>query len=172
MNAGISRRKATVTSTGNVVSLPQKAGPRPDDLAEAEQLPVVLRLIDVLDRENAALASGDRNAIPDLALEKRLACRAWEEAAASLAEAAGEGGLDAGRHRTLHAMLHRLDQTSRENQRRLSAMLAAHERVMEIIAAAVRAADPAVKGYARNGAPMRRGPLAVAPRAVSYNCAT
>src|SRR5512132_530363 len=52
-------------------------------------LDAIGRLADVIERENAALAAGGREAVRPLLEEKRTACRAYEEAVRELSELAG-----------------------------------------------------------------------------------
>ena len=127
-------------------------------------LDAIGRLADVIERENAALAAGGREAVRPLLEEKRTACRAYEEAVRELSEPAGTD--DAARAAVRRAV-ERLGRVSAENRRRLAAAIAAHKRLLDAIAAAVRELTPATGAYARSGAPWQG--LFVAPPAVSID---
>jgi hypothetical protein len=130
-------------------------------------LTAITALIDVIERENAALIRGDRDDVRLLAEEKRLACRDYEEAAHQPAT-----GTDAAKREPMRGALHRLAEVSAENRRRLAAALAAHHRLIQLVAEAVRAQQPAAGGYARGGAPAARARLSAAPPALTFDRAT
>lgn len=127
----------------------------------------ITALIDVIERENAALIRGDRNNVQLLAEEKRLACGHYEEAAREFGE-----GADAGQREPMRRALHRLADVTTENRRRLAAALAAHHRLIQLISEAVRAQQPAPGGYARGGTPVARARLSAAPPAFTFDRAT
>lgn len=127
-------------------------------------LTAVLALIDVLERENAALKAADRDALRLVCDEKRLACRAYEDAAGTWADAG-----NAAAHRWLRPALQRLADASAENRRRLAAALAAHRRLMELIGEALRTRQPSAGGYARGGAPVPRARQGAAPPALGFD---
>lgn len=127
-------------------------------------LQAIAALVGVLERENAALKAADRAAVQSLAEEKRLACSRYEEAA----RAPGAGTEPTTRD-ALRRALHRLADASAENRRRLAAALAAHHRLMQLIAEAVRAQQPPAGGYARGGAPATRARQSSAPMAFSFD---
>lgn len=130
-------------------------------------LTAITTLIDAIERENAALITGNRDDVRLLAEEKRLACRLYEEAAGKWAIGAG-----AAKQEPMRRALERLAVVSAENHRRLAAALAAHHRLIQLIAEAVRAQQPATGGYARGGAPAVRARLSAAPQAFSFDRAT
>ena len=140
----------------NGVTAPVPAGER--------LLDAILKLSRLLEQENAALRQGDRGAIRALAEEKRLTCQAYEDAAA----AAGEVSAGAMRER-LRQAIQRLAETSAENRRRLAAGLAAHHRLMQVIAEALREQQPVQPGYAHGGRPAGRARQASPPPAFSFN---
>ncbi|QLH40187.1 MAG: hypothetical protein HWD60_16340 [Defluviicoccus sp.] len=122
------------------------------------------RLVHVLERENAALAAHDDTAVARLLAEKQAACAALEDAVRGLP--------DAGASRlALGALGVRLRRAGAENQRRLSAGIAARKRFLELVAAAVREQNAGAGIYARSGAPAhgRNRGTTVAPSALSFD---
>ena len=109
----------------------------------------IAALSTLLEQENAALARSDSDALRRLAEDKPRACRAYEEAAAALSASAvlREPAL----RRQIRRALARLAEASAVNRRRLAAALAAHHRLMELVAEALRAREPGTGAYAAGG---------------------
>lgn len=126
-----------------------------DALAGAGEalLRAITVLTALLDHENDALARADRGALRRLAADKPCACRAYEEAAAALSDTAAL--LEPALRTRLHRGLTRLAEVSAVNRRRLAAALAAHHRLMELVAEALRARQPGAGVYAAGGATPR-----------------
>lgn len=118
----------------------------------------------VLGKENAALSKGDRDGVRALAEEKRVACRAYEDAARTPPTA-----VDKAMGERLRQSMRRLAETSTENRRRLSAALAAHHRLMQLIAEALREQQPGPVVYARGGASAVRTRRTTPPPAFTFD---
>lgn len=128
-------------------------------------LDAIGRLAEVIERENAALAAGGREAVRSFLQEKRSACRTYEEAVRELSDCAAD---DTSRS-ALRRAAERLGRASAENRRRLAAAIAAHKRLLDTIAMAVRDLSPATGAYARTGAPSRSSAVLHAPPALSFD---
>lgn len=131
----------------------------------ASLLDAIGRLTEVIERENAALAAGAREAVRPFLQEKRTACRTYEEAVRELSDRPAN---DASRA-ALRRAAERLGRASAENRRRLAAAIAAHKRLLDTIAMAVRDLTPAAGAYARSGAPSRSSGVSYAPPALSFD---
>ena len=132
----------------------------------ASLLDAIGGLVEVIERENAALAAGGREAVRPLLQEKRMACRTYEEAVRELSDRAAAD--DASRSALCRAA-ERLGRASAENRRRLAAAIAAHKRLLDTIAMAVRDLTPAAGAYVRSGAPSRSSGVSYAPPALSFD---
>jgi hypothetical protein len=140
-------------------------GSSPSPSREAETLLAAIGALDlVLAKENAALSKGDREGVRALAEEKRLACRGYEEAART-----PPTGLDKAMRERLRQAMRRLTDTSAENRRRLSAALAAHHRLMQLVAEAVREQQPGPTLYTRGGPSPARVRRPTPPPAFSFD---
>jgi hypothetical protein len=128
-------------------------------------LDAIGRLADVIERENAALAAGGRDPVRPLLEEKRTACLTYEEAVRELADPAGA---DDGSRAALRRAAERLGRASAENRRRLAAAIAAHKRLLDAVAAAMREQSSSAGAYAKTGAPARTV-LSLAPPALSFD---
>lgn len=133
-----------------------------------------VRLARILERENAALAAHDEAAVSGLLAEKQAACAAFEERMRSLADAGASDPAEArwGASRLqLGTIGERLRQAAAENQRRLSAGIAARKQVLELIATAIRQQNAGASTYARSGVPAcsRGRGTAVPPQALSFD---
>ena len=115
-------------------------------------LAAIAMLTDLLDQENRALATADRDALRRLADEKQRACRTCEDAARALQEDATV--LDQGIRHRLRPALARLADVSAVNRRRLAAALAA---------------QPAPSAYAAGGGAPARTRLSVPPPALGFD---
>jgi hypothetical protein len=138
-------------------------------VGEAEA--VIVRLADVLLRENAALGDGRRDELAALTAEKIAACRAYEALLKSFAEKPGTlGAVDDDQRRRLRQLGEKLMAVAGENARRLEVAVAAHRRFMETVAEAARSLAPGPGTYSCKGSVGQgraaRGP---APVAVSVN---
>jgi hypothetical protein len=132
---------------------------------EAETLLTAIGALDlVLSKENAALNNGDRESVRALAEEKRLACRDYEEAARTPPTA-----MDKAMRERLRRAMRKLAETSAENRRRLSAALAAHHRLMQLIADAMREQQPGPALYTRGGPSAARVRRPTPPPAFSFD---
>lgn len=130
-------------------------------------LAAVAVLTGLLEQENDALAATDRDGVRQLTAEKQRACRVCEDAAQALrADAAMR---DPGLHRRLQPALARLADVSAVNRRRLAAALAAHRRLMELVADALRTRGPAPAAYASGGASAARARLSMPPPALQFD---
>jgi hypothetical protein len=133
-------------------------------------LAAIDRLVTVIERENAAFAAGQREPIEGLLDDKRAACRDYEEAVrAMLGNGPADIGVDEASRRALRPAVERLGHVATENRRRLAAAIAAHKRLLEIVATTMRELSPSASGYVRNGAPSRGKISPVAPPAVSFD---
>lgn len=132
---------------------------------EAETLLGAIGALDlILSKENQALSKGDREAVRALAEEKRMACRSYEEAARTPPTA-----LDKAMRERLRQSMRRLADTSAENRRRLSAALAAHHRLMQLVADALREQQPGPALYTRGGPSAARVRRPTPPPAFSFD---
>ena len=130
-------------------------------------LAAVVALTRLLEQENSALAATDRGGVRQLADEKQRACQACEDAARALR--AGAALLDPAERRRLAPALARLADVSAVNRRRLAAALAAHRRLMELVAEALRTRGPAPAGYASGGASPLRAQASMSPPALRFD---
>ena len=130
-------------------------------------LAAIAVLTDLLDQENRALATADRDGLRRLADEKHRACRTCEDAARALQEDATV--LDQGIRHRLRPALARLADVSAVNRRRLAAALAAHRRLMELVADALRTRQPTPSAYAAGGGSPARTRLSVPPPALGFD---
>lgn len=138
--------------------------------AAANVLAAIDRLVMVIERENAAFAAGQREPVQDLLNEKRNACRDYEEAVrAMFGDDIVDLAIDEASRRALRPEVERLGRAAAENRRRLLANIAAHKRLLEVAAAAIRELTPSASGYARSGASARAAMLPFAPPAVSFD---
>ncbi len=157
------------------VGAPAFPAPRPSSLPSPSPLITdAERLASVLERENAALAAHDEAAVSGLLAEKQAACAAFEERMRSLADAGATDSAEArwGASRLqLGTIGERLRQAAAENQRRLSAGIAARKQVLELIATAIRQQNAGASTYARSGVPAcsRGRGTAVPPQALSFD---
>jgi hypothetical protein len=133
----------------------------------ADLLDAIGRLADVIERENAALAAGERAPVRPLLEEKQTACRMYEEAVRALSGNAPDaaGPDDA----SLRRAAERLGRASAENRRRLAAAIAAHKRLFDAVAAAMRESSSPAGVYAKTGAPARSAVVSLAPPALSFD---
>ena len=129
-------------------------------------LDAIGRLAEVIERENAALAAGGREAVRPLLQEKRTACRTYEDAVRELFD---HPAADDASRAALRRAAERLGRASAENRRRLAAAIAAHKRLLDTIAMAVRDLTPAAGAYARTGAPSRSSTVPYAPSSLSFD---
>jgi hypothetical protein len=137
--------------------------------AEAEA--VIVRLADVLLRENAALGDGRRDELAGLTAEKIAASRAYEALLRSFADNPDTlAAIDDDQRRRLRQLGDKLIAVAKENARRLEVAVEAHRRFMDTVAEAARSLAPGPGTYSRNGSigPARTA-RAVAPVAVSVN---
>jgi hypothetical protein len=133
-------------------------------------LAAIDRLVTVIECENAALAAGRREPIEGLLDGKRAACHEYEEAVrAMLGNSPIDLSIDDASRRALQSAMERLGRVSAENRRRLVAAIAAHKRLLEIVATTMRELSPSASGYVRNGAPSRGKISPIAPPAVSFD---
>jgi hypothetical protein len=142
-------------------------GAAPGTEAEA----VIVRLADVLLRENTALGEGRRDELAGLTAEKLAACRAYEALLRSFADNPDTlAAIDDDQRRTLRQLGDKLIAVAKENARRLEVAVEAHRRFMDTVAEAARSLAPGPGTYSRNGSigPARTA-RAVAPVAVSVN---
>jgi hypothetical protein len=132
---------------------------------------VIVRLADVLLRENAALGDGRRDELAGLTAEKIAACRAYEALLRSYADNPDTlAAIDDEQRRRLRQLGDKLIAVAKENARRLEVAVEAHRRFMDTVAEAARSLAPGPGTYSRNGSigPGRTA-RAVAPVAVSVN---
>ena len=133
-------------------------------------LAAIDRLATVIERENAAFAAGRREPIEGLLDGKRAACRAYEEAVrAMFASGSDTGGMDEASRRALRPAVERLSRVSAENRRRLLAAIAAHKRLLDVVATTMREMTPSASGYVRGGSPSRGVTSPLAQPAVSFD---
>ena len=136
----------------------------------ANVLTAIDRLVMVIERENATFAAGRREPVQGLLDDKRTACRDYEQAVRAMF---GDGPVDLAidevSRRALRPAVERLGRASAENRRRLAAAIAAHKRLLDTIAMAVRDLTPAAGAYARTGAPSRSSGVSYAPPALSFD---
>jgi hypothetical protein len=133
-------------------------------------LDAIGRLADVIERENAALAAGERAPVRPLLEEKQTACRAYEEAVRALSgNAPNAVGPDDASRAALRRAAERLGRASAENRRRLAAAIAAHKRLFDAVAAAMRESSSPAGAYANTGAPARSAVVSLAPPALSFD---
>ena len=136
----------------------------------ASVLTAIDRLIAVIERENAAFAAGRREPVQGLLDDKRTACRDYEQAVRAMF---GDGPVDLAidevSRRALRPAVERLGLATAENRRRLVATIAAHKRLLEVAATALREMTPSASGYVRGGVSSRAGTSPLAPPAVSFN---
>lgn len=133
-------------------------------------LAAIDRLATVIERENASFAAGRREPIEGLLDGKRAACRAYEEAVGAMfASGFDTIGMDEASRRALRPAVERLSRVSAENRRRLAAAIAAHKRLLDVVATTIREMSPCASGYARGGAPSRGVTSPIAPPAVSFD---
>ena len=137
-------------------------------LSVAEIVAAMNQLTDVLDRETAALAIHDRAALRALFEEKRLACQAYEDGARAL-EDSGMASADPAAGQALRLASECLTRASAENQRRLAAAIAAQQRVLDIIAQAVRQHSSGAATYTNDGGREHPRRVSAAPLALSFN---
>ena len=142
---------------------------RTTTVGEAEA--VIVRLADVLLRENAALGDGRRDEMAGLTAEKIAACRAYEALLKSFADKPGTlAAFDDDQRRRLRQLGDKLMAVAEENARRLEVAVAAHRRFMDTVAEAARSLAPGPGTYSRKGSVGQgraaRGP---APVAVTVN---
>ena len=136
----------------------------------AGMLAAIDRLATVIERENAAFAAGRREPIEGLLDDKRAACRAYEEAVRALfASGTDDVGMDEASRRALRPAVERLSRVSAENRRRLAAAIAAHKRLLDVVATTMREMTPSASGYVRGGASSRGVTSPLAPPAVSFD---
>ena len=131
----------------------------------------IVRLADVVLRENAALGEGRRDEIAGLTAEKTAACRAYEGLLRSFAENPDAlAAIDDDQRRKLRQLGEKLIAVADENARKLEIAVAAHRRFMDTVAEAARAMAPGPGIYSRNGSvgPGRTA-RTLAPVAVSVN---
>jgi len=142
-------------------------GAAPGTEAEA----VIVRLADVLLRENTALGEGRRDQLARLTAEKLAACRAYEALLRSFADNPDTlAAIDDDQRRRLRQLGDKLTAVAEENARRLEVSVAAHRRFMDTVAEAARAVAPGPGTYSRKGS-VGQGRVArgLAPVAVSVN---
>jgi hypothetical protein len=133
-------------------------------------LTAIDRLVEVIERESAALAAGEREPLRRLLDDKRGACRAYEEAVRAMTGTDSDAvDMDDASRRALQPALERLGRASAENRRRLAAAIAAHKRLLDVAATAMRELSASAGGYARSGAPARAAVVSLAPPALSLN---
>lgn len=127
------------------------------------------RLVQVLEAENRALAAHDEAAVRALLSEKQAACAAFEDVMRRLADAGAKPVGSTPARLQLATLGERLRRASAENQRRLTAGIAARKRFLDMIAEAVRSQDGGAGTYARSGAPARPRGTTIAPSALSFD---
>jgi hypothetical protein len=136
----------------------------------ANVLTAIDRLVMVIERENAAFAAGQREPIHGLLDEKRAACRSYEEAVrAMFGGDLVDRAIDEAFRRALRPAVERLGHATAENRRRLLATIAAHKRLLEVAATAIREMTPSASGYVRSGASSRNRMPPSAPPAMSFD---
>jgi hypothetical protein len=138
------------------------------DAPVARVLAAIGQLVSVIERETAASAAGHREPIHGLLEEKRAACRDYEEAVRAMLGNV-DIDIDEASRRALRPAVERLGHVVTENRRRLAAAIAAHKRLLEIVATTMRELSPSASGYVRNGAPSRGRISPIAPPAVSFD---
>lgn len=126
----------------------------------------ITALATLLEQENAALARSDSDALRRLAEDKPRACRAYEEAATALSASAAL--LGPARRAEVRRALTGLAGIAAVNRRRLAAALAAHHRLMELVAEALRAREPGTGAYAAGGS-LPRARRALPPPAFGFD---
>ncbi len=138
-------------------------------VAEAEA--VIVRLADVLLRENAALGEGRRDEIAGLTAEKIAECRTYEALLRSFADSPDTlAAIDDDQRHRLRQLGGKVIAVAEQNARKLEVAVAAHRRFMDTVAEAARAMAPGPGVYSRNGSVGQgRTARAVAPVAVSVN---
>ena len=123
-------------------------GASPGTKAEA----VIVRLADVLLRENTALGEDRRHELAGLTTEKLAACRAYEALLGSFADNPDTlAAIDDDQRRRLRQLGDKLIAVAEENARRLEVAVSAHRRFMDTVAEAARAMAPGPGTYSRNG---------------------
>lgn len=138
--------------------------------AASNVLTAIDRLVIVIEQENAAFAAGQREPIQGLLDEKRAACRSYEEAVrAMFGGDLVDRAIDEVSRRALRPAVERLGHATAENRRRLAATIAAHKRLLEVAATAIRDMTPSASGYSRGGAPSRNQMPPSAPPAMSFD---
>jgi hypothetical protein len=138
--------------------------------AAANVLTAIDRLVMVIERENAAFTGGQREPIQGLLDEKRAACRDYEEAVrAMFGDDIVDLAIDEASRLALRPAVERLSHATAENRRRLVATIAAHKRLLEVAATAIRELSPSASGYVRSGAPSRNRMPPSAPPAMSFD---
>jgi hypothetical protein len=142
-------------------------GAAPGTEAEA----VIVRLADVLLRENTALGEGRRDELAGLTAEKLAACRAYEALLRSFADNPDTlAAIDDDQRHRLRQLGDKLIAVAGENARRLEVAVAAHRRFMDTVAEAARAMTPGPGTYSRKGSiGQGRTARGLAPVAVSVN---
>jgi len=142
-------------------------GAAPGTEAEA----VIVRLADVLLRENTALGEGQRDELAGLTAEKLAACRAYEALLRSFADNPDTlAAIDDDQRRRLRQLGDKLIAVAEENARRLEVAVMAHRRFMDTVAEAARAMAPGPGTYSCNGRVGEgRAARTAAPVAVSVN---
>ena len=78
-------------------------------------------------------------------------------------------GMDEASRRALRPALERLGRASAENRRRVAAAIAAHKRLLDVVATTIREMTPSASGYVRGGAPSRGVTSPFAALAVSFD---
>jgi hypothetical protein len=123
-------------------------GAAPGTEAEA----VIVRLADVLLRENTALGEDRRGEIAGMTAEKLAACRAYEALLRSFADNPDTlAAIDDDQRRRLRQLGDKVIAVAEENARRLEVAVTAHRRFMDTVAEAARAMAPGPGTYSRTG---------------------
>jgi hypothetical protein len=132
---------------------------------------VIVRLADVLLRENTALGDGRRDELAGLTAEKLAACRAYEALLRSFADNPDTlAAIDDDQRRRLRELGDKLIAVAEENARRLQVAVEAHRRFMDMVAEAARSLAPGPGTYSRKGSVGEgRVVRGLAPVAVSVN---
>ena len=129
-------------------------------------LDAIGRLADVIERENAALGGRRTRGGPAAAGRETDSLPCLRGGGARAVRAAGAD--DAVARRGCGGRVERLGRVSAENRRRLAAAIAAHKRLLDAIAAAVRELTPTAGAYAAQRRARRSG-VSLAPPAVSFD---
>ena len=132
---------------------------------------VIVRLADVLLRENSALGDGRRDEVAALTAEKIAACRAYEALLKSFADTPDMlAAIDDDHRRRLRQLGDKLIAVAEENAHRLEVAVEAHRRFMDAVAAAAGSLAPGPGTYSRKGSVAQgRAARGLAPVAVSVN---